>query len=722
MAKTWQQRDDTTWVIRGWFILTALAGAVCLYHLAVIGETSLHSVFLGYSLSRLVMMGAALAVCAAGITGTVDSSGKIASYLLQISKKNTWKTVLTVLFLIVSLAWILCGFLSDEKILPYYLRARPLLYLGMFLTGSGALLLFGLGSSSNAVGPEQTSIRRKAVVYFLVFCVVYLFIRLTGIGIVPDEMDWQPTGMGLQYWELWLSLWIALALSLLLRAAGAEKRPVLSTVILFILIWGAAAVLWISLPSMEVLDHSYFMEITAPDYLPFPASDSAYYGLWAESILAGFGFKSTIASRPFLIVSLAFFEKITGGNVLRMTDCITLTLALIPALMFLLGKRLHSYGAGILAASLAVLREYNTIRLAPCYMVSSSKMWLSDLPAMLCLLAVLCAAVDWFRKPFSFRHMLLTGCLAGFSVLVRSQLVLLIPVLALFFLFRKDPDHRKKLAPAAGFVLAAFLIMAPWLIRSKIISGDFILDDPGIHSTELARRWSDDIDNIVSRESGESDAEYAERNKRHMAEFFFQKPLYVLHFIASHFGANELCALTALPFGTDPELTVHDAAYTGFHDVEGRLLEAANVPGLLAFLVLIALGMSAAGKRSGVAGLLPFWVCTLYHLLTACGRYSGWRFALPADWFGYYYFALGCGELAFQIAAAMGETGKRLLTVSKTETEARSGSFLWSAGILVLFLCLGAAPALCGKIIPRQVFSRSTEENLKILEEITVNH
>ena len=66
MTKSWQQKNGSEWLIRGWFIFTALAAGICLYRLAVIGETSLHSVFLGYSASRLLMMAGALLWCLIG--------------------------------------------------------------------------------------------------------------------------------------------------------------------------------------------------------------------------------------------------------------------------------------------------------------------------------------------------------------------------------------------------------------------------------------------------------------------------------------------------------------------------------------------------------------------------------------------------------------------------------------------------------------------------------
>ena len=141
MTKSWEQKKESDWLIRGWFIFTVLAAAVCLYRLAVIGETSLHSVFLGYSASRLLMMAAALLWCVIGIYGFIDPGGKVSRFVTGLSQKSIYKNILIVSALALSLGWIVGRFMSDESIHPFFQRIEPLLILGTLMCGSGALLL-----------------------------------------------------------------------------------------------------------------------------------------------------------------------------------------------------------------------------------------------------------------------------------------------------------------------------------------------------------------------------------------------------------------------------------------------------------------------------------------------------------------------------------------------------------------------------------------------------
>ena len=277
-------------LIREWFLLTAAAGGFCLYRLAKIGEASLHSIFLGYSLPRLLMMAFLLACVLTGLAGLFDIGKRFTAFVGTASKKRAPTAVSAAVFMLLSLAWLAGGFMSAESFRPFFERIEPLLLYGMFVSGSGVLLLFRLRDHTDTSGSERSAVRSLATIFFYIAFAFYLFIRVTGIGIIPDEMDWQPNGVVIRDWEIGLSLWIALTASILLRLVHFRSKKTAVTLLVFILIWAGTAFLWTSIPTMKALAHSYFMEITPPNDLPYPASDAAYYGLWAESILAGLGF------------------------------------------------------------------------------------------------------------------------------------------------------------------------------------------------------------------------------------------------------------------------------------------------------------------------------------------------------------------------------------------------------------------------------------------------
>ena len=147
--------------------------------------------------------------------------------------------------------------------------------------------------------------------------------------------------------------------------------------------------------------------------------------------------------------------RVAGGHWLLTIDLLTGTLALIPALLFLLGAQLHGEGAGAIAAGIAILRELNTLYMAPYFGVSSSKMFLSDLPMLLALLAAVNAAVWAYRRASEWDAWLkwaaAGGCF-GLGLLIRSQFAAVAPVFANAIVFRRGVPRRVKAAALAGFV------------------------------------------------------------------------------------------------------------------------------------------------------------------------------------------------------------------------------------------------------------------------------
>ena len=93
-------------LIREWFLLAAAAGGFFLYRLAKVGDASLHSVFLGYSAPRLLMMVFLLACVLTGLAGLFDIGKKFTASVNSAAGQRVPAAVSTALFLLLSLAWL----------------------------------------------------------------------------------------------------------------------------------------------------------------------------------------------------------------------------------------------------------------------------------------------------------------------------------------------------------------------------------------------------------------------------------------------------------------------------------------------------------------------------------------------------------------------------------------------------------------------------------------
>jgi hypothetical protein len=90
-----------------------------------------------------------------------------------------------------------------------------------------------------------------------------------------------------------------------------------------------------------------------------------------------------------------------------------------------------------------------------------------------------------------------------------------------------------------------------------------------------------------------------------------------------------------------------------------------NILLLIGYLVIIAVGLGAAWKRWRWTGLLPLAFNLSYAAANGIGRFSGWRYDLPADWIAYFYFGIGFAEILFWLASVF---GFRLLGADHTGT------------------------------------------------------
>ena len=101
-------------------------------------------------------------------------------------------------------------------------------------------------------------------------------------------------------------------------------------------------------------------------------------------------------------------------------------------------------------------------------------------------------------------------------------------------------------------------------------------------------------------------------------------------------------------------------------DWDGHL-EWYNLILVIFYLVMIALGFGSAWRRWRWLGLLPLVFSVGYSIATAIGRFSGWRYDLPADWVWYFYFGIGFAELLFQAALVLGAEAEQVFRAERRE-------------------------------------------------------
>lgn len=699
-----QNREAFAWIPPrlAWHLLTALSlveGLVALIWTAGQRAESGSRLVGPYSAAQVGLM-ALLMVGTAGVVVLVTRLRRRVNGSSNLRGLGTAAAGLLTLALICGVGLWLTGLAETPFWQAVAPKVRPLM-LWMLLTAAqtGVLLMVMLRGLRWPGLPGQRRLLITAGGVLAAGLLLWLVMARTGYGLRPDVITWGAAGVPLLEWQLWLA-WLlgtaALILGLRTRRDGFTRADAL----ILLVVWGGAAALWLSQP----VPRSFFaLRPVLPTNEITPYSDAGFYASVAESITAGNGFfNGRIVTRPLYIVFLAVLQALGGHEYQRVIVLQTLVLALTPAVIYLLGKSLHSRALGISTAMLVIFREFNSILATPITEVSNSKQFLSDFPTMLGISAVLLLAVTWLKTPR--RHRLLPlalGGTLGLLMLVRTQVALLAPLLVLAALTAYRRDWRGWLAGSLLVALGMMLSISPWLARNYQITGHVAFEQ-SLENENVAARYSDDPLAAVKPLPGEGEGEYGQRLIRGAMTWGLRNPGKVMTFSGAHFLNNAVDSLLILPVRSQGAQT-----WSGLTDFSSAFWltwlepwDAAKTLRVLLYLAGIALGIAACWQAVGAVGLLPLLIYAGYNLSSAAFRYSGWRFIQPVDWVVAFYFAAGLLQVSAWVIALF-HTPHRADNSPLSETRRRPA---WPAavGLGALFLLAGSSLLLAERVVPRE--------------------
>ncbi len=681
------------------FLLSILEGLAALAALFVIPSEKL-------SLARLALMAVILLPLAAAgwlFLRSLDADWR-ARHLDPTARPGFFRALAffcSLLFLTSGLLLFLLRYLNPEATASYFVRARPALTYLLLLAAQTALWLTAL---RNGIHLQILQTRRavfvSAGIVFAVFVILWLIVIFTGLGITKDTSYWGEPGVPILGWQLLLALLVGILLSFLFHLSSRFSRLIYFLLPFFI--WLLALGLWMSVP-LTSLRNSFYAPIQPPYSQPFPASDASYYDSDAQSLLMGYGFVHPIPTRPLFILFLTSLHALLGQEYARLVLGQTLIFALLPVALYFLGKQLHSRAAGLTVALFAIFRELTSLWVASDARVSNTKMLLSEFITTLVLIAYLLLVLRWFQqKRGGLLLAFASGGVLGLQLLLRTQSAFLAPGVILLALFVFWPDWKRWIAHSALFVAGLVLAVSPWLARNYAVTGQASLDDP-LQIKAVASMYSG---GTPTSNFPQFDGQSPAQMSRFVVDTILQRPAYVAGFVSNQFLANAIDSLLVLPiFARYDGLAA--PIYLYWYEWDGRL-SPANAALFVVYLAVIALGLAAAWKRLRWAGLLPLVFFIFYAFSTSLARFSGWRYIFPADWVGYFYFALGAVEVFSLTALLFGAhtqvdryTGTQVHTdTSRLVSCHPSLSFLFLLSSFV-FLFIGSLPWIAESVIPR---------------------
>ena len=662
------------------FYLCALEGAAAIAALFLIPSEGGR-----LSLARVALIGMIAALCIGWMYLGISGWRRVETYLRQQAERlPVYLYGCVFLALLFGVALFFLRYFNPENSLSAYKRLSPLL--GYLLLVSIQLSFFFLvlyrGFHPTSLSSRK-SIYDSALIAFGILLLLLVFISLTRLGITPDPAYWGEPGVPILGWQFALAL-IA-GMGVLVLSFSAHTRLIDSFLPLSLYLF--ALLLWLSVPA-DVLANSFYMPINPPTFQPFPYSDAGYYDQMAHSLLIGHPYQGTIPTRPLYIFLLTILHRLFGEDYRNIIIGQTFVLAIIPVVFYSLGKKLHSRIAGVIIALCFIFRELTTLLVSSNTRVSNTKTLMVDLPTLLLLILACYFTIRWLEQR-NEKSALIAGGMFGLLLLLRTQSILVVPLLLLAALLILGWKTKQFYLLTSFFFLGLLVAVLPWLTHNYLQTGTFAFDAPfqyKVIASQYAYSGNLDIENYDFEGKGLG---------RVLLEFALKDPGFVFGFIANHFLASQIHGVLALPL-IKPYNGIFEPVNLYWMDWSGQL-EWYNFLLLLLYLAVIALGLGSAWKRWRWVGLLPLAFSAGYALATAVGRFSGWRYDLPADWVWYFYFGIGAAELLVQAALAFG-AHDHVLNNNAAHRATAKGKFSQLVLIALMFACIGTLPWIIKRI------------------------
>jgi len=714
-------------LLKLYFLLAAFESAVVFYILASIPSDFKDNILLGYSFQRLLLLGGVLLLFLLfGLFFVrINASNELAD-ITSIFVENIFNIPVKRLSLIIISAFlVIFGFIIFllpvgrlAGLTSYVERLAPIIYLGGVI-GIQTLVGMFLWRGQKLYWHVFSEWKKTFLItglFFGILLAVSGWVVWTGIGLVPEKYGWLSPGVPLVFAQLLLA-WL-IGLPFILWSDPIEKwmekfqqkmyfRLRLDTLICLVL-WITAILIWWGEPMRK---ESYFTPApTPPNYEYYPFSDAALFDQSAQNILIGADENNKTILRPLYVFFLAFLHFIGGQQYMKVIFIQIIFLASMPVLGFLLASIYGGRPAGVLAATLIILREKNAIALTNVIEVSHSKLLMADLPVMALMLLMVFVLIKWLRRSSEAIYPgVLAGASFGMVMLVRSsQAQLIIPVLILGIAFSGGFHYKRAFQRIMIFVFGFAIVTGPWIWRNYEVNGKPAIETAEFYITWYGGAYTEPTDTVYIL-PGETTQDYSRRIRRQIIQYIIDHPAKLARDYTSYFIRNEIDSVIYLPMSLKLDnLRSYLPSVKFWSD---PVINFTTGSGLVFFITLglIALGLSIAVQRLSFLGLLPLLIHFSFNFSLSLVRISGWRFILPVDWILQLYYSVGLAALTVFVISLI---SKKFFTINKIEKETTIFQFSETRIhqlLSVFFLLLGLSLPVTAMFVPERYSDVNTD-------------
>ena len=567
---------------------------------------------------------------------------------------------------------------------------------------------------------------RQFLIILGTFFAVWVFIITTGIGIIPDSQYWNVAGVPVMAKQVAGILFLVLIVDFLVTFLKTKlhkpslKIPLWVDVLICLLLWAGAAYFW----NMASFGHSFFANGPYPpnnDFVPY--SDSSLMDLGGQYMLIGEGLNYPhFTEKTLYVFFLGLLHYFAGQSYLSTTSLQIVIFAIFPVLLFWLGKKFQGRLLGVSLGIFAIIKEQNALISTFKISVSNSRLYMTEFPTAIGMLALGLALFFWFRNPQKRNYLgILAGGILGFSSMIRTNPILLIPLILTIALFVYKFEWKKWLIASLIFMGGFFLAIGPWVAYEQVTYGtnpytqkiDAVWKLRFTHTTTTLDPTGVGFNDIFLGNFNTSTDVENQTPAKTETQVIHSTVLDKVQIVAGHFLNNEIKSLFTIPFQLYPldYTAILDEPYWKEPDLWHGDMSVSVAAAFALNLGLIALGITYSWKKWRFSGLVPLIINIGYYMSNALGRTSGSRYLLPVDWVAYFYYFVG---ILFLIQWIGNPVANSNLLASNTPAPQKEmtakNHFVLTIVFGIVILVLGASIPIINNSFPKLYPKTSDQE------------
>ena len=493
----------------------------------------------------------------------------------------------------------------------------------------------------------------------------------TKFGMVADIPLWNVPGVPVSGMQMFLTVLAMGGLMLLCKFSASFRRLLESRLaqrVIILLVYAAALFVWGLTP---LNGDSLAVETTLANPQPYPLRDARVYDLGALSVLYGEGINfKEYTEKPLYMVILAAMHLVSGNDYGLLQWVQIGLLAVIPVLVYLLGRRVHSSLFGVLIATIVILQQRNAVVLSRMISAVNVKLLVTETFVLLGLILLALLLFMWDEQN-DRKVMLALGGVVGALSLIRLNPLLFIPFIGLLIIIVYWKQKRLLLARLLLFAAGFAVIFTPWVVSGTNAKGvpflfikvrsvfeNRITPQLNDHTSEQAFSGSEEGRLSISRTgftvAGLNLMDGMDPMEVDLAGFVDTHPLFTkeannnggvqyLKLMTSHYVHNLIASILPLP-DVLSRTGIRALAQRDYWD-DGMIWDGRLSSGLIRFILInlgmVSLDVAFSWKTHHWKGLIPLGLFLVYNLAISISLTSGGRYIVPINWIVFLYYALG---------------------------------------------------------------------------------